>query len=354
MTQRVQFSMFDWLDESGRGMAEDYDDRLAMLEYADQAGFYCYHLAEHHGTSLSQTPSPSLFLSAAAQRTQRLRLGALTWLLPHYHPIRLLEELCMLDQLSHGRLEIGVSRGSSPHEGERLGVKRDDSRGMYDEALQILVKGFTTGEIDFQGDYYQFEGLKTHLRPYQKPYPPMWYPTTNPESVPILAAQGFSTAFSMNLHGSVGQIAELIRVYRAEYDAHRNDPGRVNAHVTEPFYGLSSLIHVAETDARAIEQARHGQGKWFDNFTRRYFERGDNKYASAPSFDDLLAAGKILVGSPARIREQLGAYLDQTGANYFCGAFAFGDLSREQILTSVDLFAREVMPALGANLPAAV
>lgn len=345
--------MFDWLDESGRGMAEDYENRLVMLEHADEAGFYCYHLAEHHGTALSLTPSPNVFLSAAAQRTNRLRLGALTYLLPHYHPIRLLEELCMLDQLSRGRLEIGVSRGSSPHEGERLGVKREDSRGMYEEALQILVKGFTTGEIDFHGQYYQLEGLKTRLHPYQKPYPPMWYPTTNPESVPILAAQGFSTAFSLNLHGTVDHIAELIHVYREEYDKHRSDPGRVNGHVTEPFYGLSSLIHVAETDARAVEQARHGQAKWFDNFTRRYFERGDNKYASAPTFDDLVANGKILVGSPARVRDQLGDYLERTGANYFCGAFAFGDLSQAEILTSVDLFASEIMPALSGVTAAA-
>ncbi len=295
----IKFSMFDWLDESGRGTADDYENRLVMLEYADQAGFYCYHLAEHHGSQLSQTPSPNVFLSSVAQRTKRLRLGALTYLLPHYHPIRLLEELCMLDQLSRGRLEIGVSRGSSPHEAARMGVKREDSRGIYEEVLQILVKGFSTGVLDYEGQFFHLEDLKTHLRPYQKPYPPMWYPTTNPESVPILAAQGFSTAFSMNLHGSVEQIADQIRVYHESYDAHRGDPTRVNGHVAEPFYALSSLIHVAETDAKALEQARTGQAKWFDNFTRRYFERGDDKYASAPSFDDLIAGGKIIVGSPA-------------------------------------------------------
>jgi alkanesulfonate monooxygenase SsuD/methylene tetrahydromethanopterin reductase-like flavin-dependent oxidoreductase (luciferase family) len=350
--QSIRFSMFDWLDESGRGMADDYEDRLVMLEYAEEAGFYAYHLAEHHGTTLSQTPSPNLFLSSVAQRTKRLRLGALTYLLPHYHPIRLLEELCMLDQLSRGRLEIGVSRGSSPHEGERLGIKREDSRGMYEEALEIIVQGFTTGELDYQGKYFQLEGLKTHFRPYQRPYPPMWYPTTNAESVPILAAQGFSTAFSTNLHGSVDWIADQVRVYCESYDAHRGDPNRINGHVSEPFVGLSSLIHVAETDAQALEQARHGQAKWFDNFTRRYFERGDNKYANAPTYDDLIAGGKIVVGSPGKVREQLSDYFERTGANYFLGAFAFGDLTREQILTSVDLFAREVMPAL-AERPAA-
>ena len=354
VANQIRFSMFDWLDQSGRGTADDYEDRLVMLEYAEKAGFYAYHLAEHHGTTLSQTPSPNVFLSAVAQRTKTLRLGALTYILPQYHPIRLIEELCMLDQLSRGRLELGVGRGSSPHEGERLGVKREDSRGMYEESLQILVKGFTTGELDFHGKYFQFEGLKTHFRPYQKPYPPLWYPTTNPESLPVLAAQGFSTAFSTNLHGDVPHIAEQIRIYREAYEAHKDDRNRVNGHVKEPFVGLSSLIHVAETDEKALEQARRGQAKWFDNFTRRYFERGDQKYANAPTYDDLIAGGKILVGSPGKIREQLGDYLERTGANYFLGAFAFGDLTREQIMTSVDLFAREVMPALSERSAATV
>src|SRR5215207_10896670 len=114
--QPIRFSIFDWLDESGRGIGTTYEERLKMLEFADEAGYYCYHLAEHHGTALSMTPSPSIFLSSAAQRTKRLRLGALTYLLPHYHPIRLMEEISMLDQLSGGRVDLGVSRGSSPHE----------------------------------------------------------------------------------------------------------------------------------------------------------------------------------------------------------------------------------------------
>src|SRR5680860_170185 len=131
-TEPVRFSLFDWLDESGRGIGETYEERLRMLEYADEAGFYAYHLAEHHGTELSTVPSPNLFLSAVAQRTQRLRLGPLGYVLPTYNPLRLMEEICMLDQLSNGRLEIGFGRGSSPHEGALFGVQRDSARGMMD------------------------------------------------------------------------------------------------------------------------------------------------------------------------------------------------------------------------------
>src|SRR5918912_3783096 len=114
----LRFGIFDWLDESGRGIAETYAERLQMLELADRLGFYCYHLAEHHQTELSTVPSPNLFLAAAAQRTRRLRLGPLSVILPLYSPLRLPEEICMLDQLSQGRLELGISRGS---QGEHIG-----------------------------------------------------------------------------------------------------------------------------------------------------------------------------------------------------------------------------------------
>ena len=193
----VRFSIFDWLDESGRGFAETYGERLRLLEYADRAGFYCYHLAEHHGTSLSTTPSPTVFLSSVAQRTERLRIGALSYLLPLYNPLRLLEELCMLDHLSRGRLELGISRGASPHEVQRMGVPYEESRARFEEVLRLLVMGFTTGALDFEGKYYQYRGLKTRFRPYQKPYPPMWYPTSNAESIPWVAAQGLNLVLAV-------------------------------------------------------------------------------------------------------------------------------------------------------------
>src|SRR5947209_15023653 len=106
----LTFGIFDWLDDARRGLAETWEERLRLLEYADRAGFYAYHLAEHHGSELSTVPSPNLFLSAVAQRTRRLRLGPLGYVVPTYNPLRLLEEISMLDQMSGGRLEVGLSR----------------------------------------------------------------------------------------------------------------------------------------------------------------------------------------------------------------------------------------------------
>ena len=112
----MEFGIFDHLDRYGGPLADYYEDRLKIAEAYDRAGFYAYHLAEHHSTPLGMAPSPSVFLSAVAQRTSNLRFGPLVWAMPLHHPLRLIEEICMLDQLSRGRLEIGFGRGSVPIE----------------------------------------------------------------------------------------------------------------------------------------------------------------------------------------------------------------------------------------------
>lgn len=107
---QATFGLFDWIDRGTVPLHQLYAERLRLLEAADAAGFFCYHLAEHHATPLGMAPSPALFLTAAAQHTQRIRLGPLVYLLPLYNPLRLIEEVCMLDHLSGGRLELGVGR----------------------------------------------------------------------------------------------------------------------------------------------------------------------------------------------------------------------------------------------------
>src|SRR5215471_20284609 len=130
----VAFGVFDWIDRAAEPLHRLYEERLQLLEVADSAGFFCYHLAEHHSMPLGMAPSPALFLSAAAQRTRSIHLGPLVYLLPLYNPLRLIEEVAMLDQLSGGRLELGVGRGVVPYELRYHGVDPDDTRAVFDEA----------------------------------------------------------------------------------------------------------------------------------------------------------------------------------------------------------------------------
>src|SRR5437879_9090598 len=125
----LQFGIFDWVEASQRTPGEVYAHKLELAEAADKAGLHAYLLAEHQGTPLSINASPSVLLSAMIQRSKRLRLGALTFCLPWYDPYRFYNEVCMLDQLSAGRLELGVGRGVSPIESLVYGLKSiDESR----------------------------------------------------------------------------------------------------------------------------------------------------------------------------------------------------------------------------------
>src|SRR6201995_5049761 len=113
---RMKFGIFDHVDRNDLPLHDYYEARLKIVEAYDRAGFYAYHVAEHHATPLGMAASPSVFLAAVAQGTRRLRSGPLVCALPLYHPLRMIEEICMLDQMSGGRLEIGFGRGASPTE----------------------------------------------------------------------------------------------------------------------------------------------------------------------------------------------------------------------------------------------
>ena len=139
LSDTLEFGLFDWIEWDKSAPNEIFENRLRMLEYADRSGFYSYHLAEHHITPLSVSPSPAVFLAAAAQRTTNLRLGPLVFLLPFYNPIRLYHEICMLDNLSNGRLDLGVGRGVSPVEAAEFGVDLGISWEMFNEQMEMFT-----------------------------------------------------------------------------------------------------------------------------------------------------------------------------------------------------------------------
>jgi len=340
----VRIGVFDWIDQNaGLDLSDLYEQRLAMLEEADRAGFFCYHLAEHHGTPLGMAPSPHLFLTAAAQRTRRIRLGPLVSLLPLYHPIRLIEEVCMLDHMSRGRLELGVGRGVSPYELALFNVAHDESRAIFEEALTILTSGLANGHVSFEGQYFSARNVSVPLRPFQRPYPPLWYPTSSPDSVPWAARHGFHTIFGF-VRNTLEETREQLAVYERLEAEHRADPDRLNGHVRAPLYGVMRHVYVAATDAQALHEARTAYLDFFHNFDYLWAQHGVARHGEA-DFESFVEEQRILVGSPASVRGQLARLLAYTGGNYFAGAFAFGSLSGEQIMRSLHLFADEIMPA---------
>src|SRR5258707_13183157 len=152
----MEFGIFDHLDRNNLPLKDYYEARLQLIETYDREGFYAYHVAEHHSTPLGMAPSPSVFLAAVAQRTKRLRFGPLVYALPLYHPIRLIEEICMLDQMSGGRFQFGVGKGISPIETRHYGIDPENSAAMFAEASEVLMRGLQSRTLDYAGKFYTF------------------------------------------------------------------------------------------------------------------------------------------------------------------------------------------------------
>ena len=155
----MKYAIFDHMDGAGTPLHQQYEDRLRFIELCDRLGYYCYHLAEHHGTPLGFAPSPSVFLASAIQRTKRLRVGPLLFVLPIYHPIRAYEEICMLDQLSGGRLELGLGRGSMPYEIAMYGDDPATAQTRYLENFEIIRQAFYAGRSEFRGQAHHHRAL---------------------------------------------------------------------------------------------------------------------------------------------------------------------------------------------------
>src|SRR6266550_7055623 len=235
----VQFGIFDHMDTSGVPLGQQIEDRLQLIEAYDRAGFYAYHLAEHHATPLGMAPSPSVFLAAVAQRTTRLRFGPLVWPMPLHHPLRLIEEICMLDQLSGGRLELGFGRGAAPIELEYYGTDPQEAQEIYAEAVELVIKGLTQKVLDFEGRRFSFSAVPMELEPLQKPHPPIWYGLHAPESAERAARRGLNVV-SLDPPNETRLSIERYRTIWAQAHA------RMAAF---PKLGLGRFIVVAQSDA---------------------------------------------------------------------------------------------------------
>jgi alkanesulfonate monooxygenase SsuD/methylene tetrahydromethanopterin reductase-like flavin-dependent oxidoreductase (luciferase family) len=333
----MEFGIFDHLDRYDIPLRQYYEERLKLVEIYDAAGFYCYHLAEHHATPLGMAPSPSVFLAAVAQRTQRLRFGPMVYALPLYHPLRLIEEICMLDQMSGGRFDMGFGRGASPIELAIFGQDPSKAEAVYREGLDLIVKGLTEKTLSFQGETFHFDDVPMTIEPLQQPHPPVWYGVHAAESAERAARRGLHT---INLDPTSEAKVASAR-YRAVWRA-------CNGATPMPKLGIGRFIVVAETDEAALALARRAYPVWLASFTWLFRRHGRSipRHARPDDFDTLVQRGQGIAGTPATVVANLRAQVEETGANYIVGQFAFGDLTLDECRRSVALFVEQVMPAL--------
>jgi alkanesulfonate monooxygenase SsuD/methylene tetrahydromethanopterin reductase-like flavin-dependent oxidoreductase (luciferase family) len=260
------------------------------------------------------------------------------------NPVRMIEEACMLDHLSNGRLELGVGRGTSRDEAAVLGSDYDEARERFDESLEVLVQGLETGRVDFEGKYYTLH-CRLPIRPQQQPYPPLWYPTSNPDSVARIAERGFNTLMGFTMPG-LDETALAAQRYREVTAKHEGNPGRYNLQGREPMHGVTRHVYVAASDEQAMDEARVAYSAFDWSFRDRPGRPPETAVSRRGDFDTALSRGLILVGNPDTVRNEVQRFVDVTGCNYFVGSFAYGTMTDAQLMTSVRLFAEEVIPGV--------
>ena len=335
------------------------DQQIAQVCYAEALGFSDVWLTEHNFTGESVYNDAVVFASALAMRTTRIRIGFAVIQMPLHHPIRLAVQLALLDNLSKGRIDVGVGRGTIYNEYEFVGygLRSRDSRGRMKEAVEILERAWTEAPFTYNGQYFQLHIPTLRPRPYQQPSPPLWRSVISPESftecgrlgVPILTARL-----------PVQRIKERWALYVSGLEAGGHDEPKRQRLLEQA--AVWRNVYVAETDAQArgelselLLRTRQHMMHVRDAYNPSDFEIEpamlnpwtDPAVSDGNALAFVLETGSLF-GSPARVREQV-AELRDVGVRHLLCQTGFGDMSHAQNLASMRRFGEQVMPAFAAD-----
>jgi alkanesulfonate monooxygenase SsuD/methylene tetrahydromethanopterin reductase-like flavin-dependent oxidoreductase (luciferase family) len=341
------FGIFDHLEDlPGTPTNRLFQDRLDLVRMADEAGFAGFHLAEHHGSDLCMSLNQEAFIGAASQVSSKLRLGPLVKLLPLHHPVRLVEDMCVLDQLTNGRLEFGVGRGVVPIEHYWFGSNWPESKERFTDTLGIICDALATGEISSENSaFYDFPTVPLLTRPMQSTIP-FWYPGN-----PVTAGR-----HGMNLIWPTAIDQASYETYLEAWNRHKGDTIRVDGPDSKPRVGCVLHVAIAPTEKEAREIARRG----VEGLTRRTFDNHKFDHLVLPEDQLEAVLGPLRTnvlshteeaiesdaGTPGQIAERFAAILEQGRIDYIVLQVPVGDMTFAEAMRTIELFATEVKPQL--------
>jgi len=336
----LEFGIFDSFDLGASTPGQVIADRLDFAVAAEAAGVRHYHVTEHHGTPLSVCPSPNLFLAALSQRTSTLRIGALVHVLPAYDPLRLAEEIAILDQLSGGRLDVGVGSGVSPYELAYFGVDAGEARPRFAETLEAVTTALATGRLTHRGTLLRDYDVELSVGPVQRPHPPLWYASSNTGSAEWAAANDVSFVGRWN-GGSFATAADAYwRVWRERQAARTN--GSAPA---PPRVGFAATVYIGASDRAAVDRYQAAAALHYQHLLSLWHKNGNHAFDGMADLQAGLSRGTALVGTARTVRDLLVAQVSQAPVNYFEATLAFGDLTAAEARANLAAFAEVVMPA---------
>ena len=326
---------------SVRPHAEIYARGLDIAQAAEALGYDGVWLAEHHFSNYGYLSQPLIMATHLAAKTSRIRIGTAVVVLPLHNPLMVAEQAATIDLLSEGRFDLGLGRGYQQYEFQRLGLDLKDSRGRWEEAIEIVTRAFTEESFSYQGEYYSFPETNVLPKSYQKPHPPIWVVGQSPESIDGAVRRGFHVVTG-GAAFPIGRIEERREQFDAAVQRHGQD-GRLQ-------FGIQQKIHVTESEEEAVKMAEHGLWNMRVSLSlrlgREQVEKGrvtDVPIENEPSIQELVDR-HFLFGTPDTVSEKLTRLQDKLRLDHLNCDFWLGDMPQDKVLRSMELFARHVMP----------
>ena len=332
-SEQMQFGVLQFFSWPGRRvpLPTVYERALNRIDIMDDSGYDCVWLAEHHFSTYSVCPSVHMMGMHVAGRTKRLRIGTAVTLASFYHPLRIAEEVALLDILSGGRVNWGAGRGFDRTEFRAFDVPLEESYPRFRESVQVVLEAWRQERITWHGDYYDFDEIEVLPKPYQQPTPPFWVAAGGPDAINWAANQGYSIL--MDPHAPHQELGDKRRAYfKALEAAGHETAGRI--------IPMARLIAVAETDAEAERIARNGAEWTIGSYANEKTSGSANPANQLPRDERIERyVNQVVVhGSAAKVVDQLTELRETIGLDYLIASpFSHDSFMR---------FTRDVLPQL--------
>ena len=337
----------------GHRHADIIHRELEQVEWTEELGFDEVWFTEHHFIDYGLSVDPSTLAAAAASRTRRVRIGLAAAILPFHHPLRLAEQMALVDIVSRGRLDVGVGRGNRPAEFAGYRVPQEESRERFDEIVDVMRRAWTEERFSYAGRFFTFDDVRVIPKPLQRPHPPIYQVCVTKDGIENTALRGWPMLNSV-LFGPVEQLIGN----RDTYVNTLKKSGRSDAEVARLLtdWGVSRQIYVADSDREALEEARAAE-LWYQESFRRFVipDRIEDAHPSLqPGFRamaerlskvtwEALVRETLAFGAPDTVARHIETMREMGVGQVLCW-MNFGGLAQDKIRRSMELFAREVMP----------
>ncbi|MBI2765180.1 MAG: LLM class flavin-dependent oxidoreductase [Chloroflexi bacterium] len=282
-----------------------YARAFERIDIMDQSGYDAVWLAEHHFNTYSVCPSVTIMGTHVAARTKNLRIGTAVTLAAFYHPLRLAEDLALLDILSGGRLNWGAGRGFDPTEFRAFDVRVEESSDRFRECVEIVEASWRHERVNHDGKYWQIRDIEVLPKPLQQPNPPVWLAATSPESIRKAAEKGYTIL--MDPHATHKEIAAKRVMYRQILE----ESGFSLAGRQIP---IARLVAIGKTAAEAEEVARAGAQWTVGSYARPELTLSGQAAPADPI--ERYVSDVIIKGTPEQVIDQLQQLREELPLEY--------------------------------------